>query len=43
MEIYISSSMLCSINNKLERFLVKDVYFLLNMFCYYTAFSAVKA
>ena len=32
----ISDSMLCSINDKLEKFLVKNVYFLLNMFHYIT-------
>ena len=32
MEIYISDSMLCSINDKLEKILLKDVYFLPNMF-----------
>ena len=35
-EIYISDSMLCSINDQLEKLLVKDVYFLLNMFYYIT-------
>ena len=34
MEIYISDSMLCSINDKLEKSLVKDVYFLPDMFLY---------
>ena len=32
MEIYISNSMLYNINDKLETFLVKDVYLLWNMF-----------
>ena len=34
MEMYISNSILCSINDKLEKILVKDVYFLPNMFHY---------
>ena len=34
MKMYISNGILCSINDKLEKFLVKDVYFLPNMFRY---------
>ena len=34
MEMYISDSMLCNINDILEKILVKDVYFLPNMFRY---------
>ena len=36
MEIYISNSMLCSINDKPEILFDKHVYFLPNMFCYIT-------
>ena len=43
MEIYISDSMLCSINGKLEKFLVKDVYFFAeHVSLYYIAFSMVN-
>ena len=34
MEIYISDSILYSISDKLEKLLLKDIYFLLNMFRY---------
>ena len=34
--IYIYIYMLCSINDKQENILVKDVYFLPNMLCYIT-------
>ena len=40
MEIYISDSMLCCINDKLEKYLVKGVYFFIeHVSLYYTAFS----
>ena len=34
MEVYISDSILSSINDKLEKILLKDVYFLPNMLHY---------
>ena len=43
LEIYISHSMLCSINDKVENFLVKGVYFFTELVSlYYIAFSTAN-
>ena len=42
MEIYISNSMLCSINDKLEKFLVKDVFYRTCFAILHSIFNGMK-